>query len=72
MYIKMSKHSWAKYYEDNEERLQSKVLKDTKVFLKKKKQHYGGKRYKYLPENEKQKLAEYRKKYYKMRKIALL
>ena len=68
----MSKYSWAKYYEDNEERLQSKVLKDTKVFLKKKKQHYGGKRYKYLPENEKQKLAEYRKKYYKMRKIALL
>ena len=72
MYIKMSKHSWAKYYEDNEERLQSKVLKDTKVFLKKKKQHYGCKSYKYLPENEKQKLAEYRKKYYKMRKIALL
>ena len=71
----MSQHSSVKYYEDNEERLQSKVLKDTKVFLKKKKrkkQHYGCKRYKYLPENEKGKLAEYKKKYYKMRKIALL
>ena len=71
----MSKHLAAKYYEDNQERLQRKVLKDTKVFLKKKKkkkQHYGCKIYKYLPENEKQKLAEYRKKYYKMGKIALL
>ena len=32
----MSKHLAAKYYEDNQKRLQSKVLKDTKVFLKKK------------------------------------
>ena len=71
----MSKDLAAKYYEDNQEKLQSKVLKDTKVFLKQKKkknQHYGCKIYKYVPENEKQKLAEYRQKYYKMRKIALL
>ena len=33
----MSKDLAAKYYEDNQERLQSKVLKDTKVFPKKKK-----------------------------------
>ena len=37
-----------------------------------KKQHYGCEEYKNLPEDEKQKLIEYRKKYYKMRKNTLL
>ena len=42
----MSKHSSAKYYKDNEERIQCKALRDIK----------------YLPENGKQKLVAYRKK----------
>ena len=36
-YIKMSKDSPAKYYQHNKERLQKKLAKDDKVFLKKKK-----------------------------------
>ena len=39
---------------------------------KKKKQQYGREQYKNLPEDEKQKLVEYRKKCYRMRKNALL
>ena len=35
-------------------------------------QQYGRKRYKNLQEDEKDKLIEYRKKYYKMRKNFLL
>ena len=56
-------------------RLQEKLVKDINVFLrkkKKKKEQYGSERYKTLPEGEKQKLVEYRKKYYKMRKNDLL
>ena len=48
-------------------------MKDIKVFLKKKKkknQQYDGERYKNLPVYERQKLTEYRKKYYEMRKNA--
>ena len=33
----MSKNSSAKYYQDNKERLQKKLVKDIKVFFKKKK-----------------------------------
>ena len=33
----MSKDSSTKYYQNNKERLQKKLVKDTKVFLKKKK-----------------------------------
>ena len=33
----MSKNSTAKYYQDDKERLQKKLVKDIKVFLKKKK-----------------------------------
>ena len=33
----MSKTSSTKYYQDNEERLQKKLVKNIKVFLKKKK-----------------------------------
>ena len=35
--MKMSKDSSAKYYQENKEKLQKKLLKDIKVFLKKKK-----------------------------------
>ena len=50
-------------------------MKDIKIFpkkKKKKKQQYSRELFKDLSENEKQKLAEYRKKYYRMRKNALL
>ena len=49
-------------------------MKDIKVFLKKnqkKKQQYGREQFKHLPEDEKQKLTEYRKKYCKIRKNVL-
>ena len=36
-YIKTSKDSSAKYYQNNRERLQKKPVKDIKAFLKKKK-----------------------------------
>ena len=52
-----------------------KLVKNIEVSLKKekkKKWQYGSEQYKNLPEDEGQKLAEYRKKYYKMRKNALL
>ena len=50
-------------------------MKDIKIFLKKKKkknQQYSSERYKNLSEDEKQKPVEYRKKYYRMRKNAVL
>ena len=37
----MSKNSSAKYYEKNKERLQKKLVKDIKIFLKKKKKKSG-------------------------------
>ena len=52
-----------------------KFAKDIKVFLKKikkKQQQYGRERYKNLPVDEKQKLVEYRKKYYKMKNLLAL
>ena len=52
-----------------------KLVKDIKVLLKKKKKKsdiYGHERCKNLPEDEKQKLVEYRKKYSEMRKNILL
>ena len=61
----MFKKLSAKYYQENKERLQKKLVKDIKMFLKKKKkkkQQYGRERYKNLSEDEKQKLADYRKK----------
>ena len=71
----MSNDSPAKYYQNNKERLQKKLMKNMKVFLKKKKkkkQQYGHEQYKNLPEDDKQRLVEYRKNYYKMRKNTLL
>ena len=35
----MSKNSSAKYYQENKERLQKKLVKDIKIFLKKKKKN---------------------------------
>ena len=52
-----------------------KLVKDIKIFLKKKKKkkrQYGCERYKSLSEEEKEKLVEYRKKFYRMRKIVIL
>ena len=56
MYIKMFRNLSAKYYQENKEILQKKLLKDIKIFLrkkKKKKQQYGCERYKNLSEDEK-------------------
>ena len=75
-YLKISKDSSAKYHQNNKERLEKKnLVKDIKVFLRKKKKkewQNGLEQYKSLQEDEKQKLAEYRKKYYKMRKKSLI
>ena len=58
----MSKTLSAKYYQENKERLQKKMLaKDIKIFLKKKKKNSARKRYKNLSGDEKQKLVEYKK-----------
>ena len=56
----MSKDSRAKYYKNNKERLQKKLVKDIKE-EKEKKRLYVCEQYKNLPEDEKQKLVEYRK-----------
>ena len=62
----MSKNLSAKYYQKNKERQEKKKLtKDMKIFLtkkKKKRRQYGCECNKNLLEDEKQKLAEYRKK----------
>ena len=71
----MSKTLSAKFCQKNKKRLQKKLIKDTKILPKKKKekkQQYGRERYKSLSKNEKQKLVEYRKKYHRMRKNSLL
>ena len=64
----MSKKLSAKYYQENKERLQKKLGKDIKTFSKKKNGREG---YKNLSEDQKQKLVEYRKKYYRIRKNVL-
>ena len=61
----MCKNLSAKYSQENKEELQKKLVKDIKIFLrkkKKKKRRYDRECYKNLTEDEKQKLAEYRKK----------
>ena len=58
----MSKGLSAKHYQNNQERLQKKLVK--KVFLKKKKKkkrQYSDEQYRNLREDEKQKFVEYRK-----------
>ena len=44
----MSKNLSAKYYQENRERLQKKLVKDYKIFLREKKQQYSCERYKNL------------------------
>ena len=71
--MKISKDSSSKYDQDNKERLQNKLVKDIKVFLKKKKKKVIiRERYKNLSKNEKRKLVEYKKKQYRMRRNTLL
>ena len=60
--MKISKDSSSKYDQDNKERLQNKLVKDIKVFLKKKKKKaIILERYKNRSKNEKRKLVEYKK-----------
>ena len=57
----MPKNLSAKYYQENKERLQKMLVKDIRVFLKKrkkKKRQHGSERYKNLPEDEKQRPDE--------------
>ena len=69
-YIKISKDSWAKYYQNIKEGLPKacKRYQSLPEEEKEKKWHCGHEWYKSLPEDEKQKLVEHRKKYYKMSK----
>ena len=63
------------YIRKQRKRLQKKIVKDIKIFLKKKKKkklQYGRELYKNLSEHEKQNLIEFRRKYYRMRKNSLL
>ena len=55
----MSKNLSAEYYQENKERLQKKLVKDIKIFLKKKK------------EMKNKSLLSIEKKYYRMRKNAV-
>ena len=68
MYIKLSRNSSAEYYQENKERLQKKLIKDSKIFLEKKKK---ATKWLWTLQDEKEKLGEYRKKYCRMRKNAL-
>ena len=70
----MSKDSSAKYYQNNKDykRNARKRYLSLSKKEKRKKRQYGSERYKNLPEDKKQRLVKYRKKYYKMRKNALL
>ena len=65
IYVKMPRDSWAKYYQNNKERLQKKPMKEEKE----KKWHYSCERYKNFSEDGKQKLFEYRKSYIKWEKM---
>ena len=68
----MYKNLSAKYYQENKYRLQKACERFQKLSNeeKEKKRHYGQERQKNLSEDEKQKLVEYRKKCYGMRKNA--
>ena len=54
-----NKNVSAKYYLENKDRLQKKLVKNIKIFLKNKKQQYGCEHCKNVSEDEKNKLAEY-------------
>ena len=73
MYVKKCLKAYQpKYYQENKERVQKNLAKDVTIYLKIKKQQYDREHYKNLSEDEKQKFVEYRKKYYRMWKNALL
>ena len=59
----MAKNVSAKYYQEKKKNYKKQLLKDTKIFLKRKvkKPQYGCERYKNLSEDEKQELVEHRK-----------
>ena len=59
-YIKVSKNSSAKYYQGNKERLKKKLVKDIKIFPRKKK------------EKSKNMVVNYTKIYQKMKNKSLL
>ena len=69
----MSKHLWAKYYQESKEILQKKLMKDIRTFLKKKKnkKKYGCERLEKSLQKWKAKACWVEKKYYSMRKYAL-
>ena len=73
MYIKMPKNLSVKYYQENKDYKKS-LWKLSKYLwrTKRKKQQYGREHYENRSEDEKQKLVEYRKKNYRMRKNAFL
>ena len=67
----MTRQASAKYYQKNKENILKSLLKGIRIFLKKKKtknREYGHERYKNLSEDIKQKLVQYRKRYYEMQK----
>ena len=66
MYIHTSKNLSNNFYQENKERLQKKLVKDIRIFLKKggETRQYSHQQYKNLPEDEKQKLVENKKKDY--------
>ena len=70
----MSKNLSAKYYQKNKERLQKKLSKDIKIFLKKKKKESNTMTVNVTKISKKMKnksLLSIEKKYYRMRKKAL-
>ena len=70
----MSKNLSAKYYQKNRERLQKKLSKDIKIFLKKKKKESNTMAVNVTKISKKMKnksLLSIEKKYYRMRKKAL-
>ena len=71
----MSTYLSAKYYQENKTRLQKKAHERYETLFKEekeKKQQCGRERCKNFSEDGKNKLLEYRKKCYRMRKNALL
>ena len=71
----MSKTSSAKYYQEGKERLQKRACERYQNFSKKEKEkklQYGRARYKISSEDEKKKLVENRKKFYRVRKNVFL
>ena len=61
----MSREASARYYQqnNNKKKIQKNLVKYIKILLAKK-----NKRYKNISEDKKQRLVEYRKRYYKMQK----